>query len=69
MLGALFMGSGSGAGNSLEGLLGPLRDGGLGSKVASWTGTGENEDISGAEIAQALPPRSPRLGCAHLWAP
>ncbi|MFD7202970.1 YidB family protein [Streptomyces sp. NPDC059893] len=56
MLGALFMGAGSGAGNSLEGLLGPLRDGGLGSKVASWTGTGENEDISGAEIAQALPP-------------
>ncbi|MFF1569985.1 YidB family protein [Streptomyces sp. NPDC058293] len=55
MLGALFNGAGRGAGSSLEGLLGQLRDGGLGAKVASWTGTGDNEDISGAEIAQALP--------------
>ncbi|MGW6483084.1 YidB family protein [Streptomyces sp. NPDC055059] len=55
MLGALFNGAGRGAGNSLEGLLDQLRDGGLGAKVASWTGTGDNEDISGAEIAQALP--------------
>lgn len=62
MLGALFNGARSEDGNSLKGLLGQLRDGGLGTKVASWTGTGENEDISGAEIAQALPPVcSPRL--------
>ncbi|WP_405656817.1 YidB family protein [Streptomyces sp. NBC_01386] len=56
MLGALFNGASRGAGSSLEGLLGQLRDGGLRAKVASWTGTGENENISGAEIAQALPP-------------
>ncbi|MFC9535717.1 YidB family protein [Streptomyces sp. NPDC057717] len=55
MLGALFNGTSRGAGSSLEGLLGQLRDGGLGAKVASWTGTGENENISGTEIAQALP--------------
>jgi uncharacterized protein YidB (DUF937 family) len=56
MLGALFSGAGSEAGNSLEGLLNQLKEGGLRAKVASWTGTGENENVSGAEIAQALPP-------------
>lgn len=56
MLGALFSGAGSEAGNSLEGLLSQLKEGGLRAKVASWTGTGENENVSGAEIAQALPP-------------
>ncbi|MFF1691281.1 MULTISPECIES: YidB family protein [unclassified Streptomyces] len=56
MLGALFNAAGSEAGNPLEGLLGQLTDGGLGTKVASWVGTGENENVSGAEIAQVLPP-------------
>ncbi|MFD7202870.1 YidB family protein [Streptomyces sp. NPDC059893] len=56
MLGALFSGAGSEAGNPLEGLLSQLTDGGLATKVDSWVGTGENEKVSGAEIAQALPP-------------
>ncbi|MFF1595074.1 YidB family protein [Streptomyces sp. NPDC058286] len=56
MLGALFNSAGSEAGNSLEGLLSQLTDGGLAAKVDSWVGTGENEKVSGAQIAQALPP-------------
>lgn len=43
MLGALFDGAGSEAGNALEGLLGLLKDGGLESKAASWVGTRERE--------------------------
>ncbi|MFF2507512.1 YidB family protein [Streptomyces sp. NPDC058067] len=55
MLSALLDGAGSDAGNPLEGLLNQLHDGGLGPKVDSWVGTGENENVSGAEIARALP--------------
>ncbi|MEV6699332.1 YidB family protein [Streptomyces sp. NPDC051453] len=64
LLGALFSGAGSAGGNPLKGLLGQLTAGGLAAKVDSWAGTGENEQASGAEIAQARP-ESARLGRAH----
>ncbi|MFE0044838.1 YidB family protein [Streptomyces albireticuli] len=44
-----------GGGNPLAGLLNQLRDGGLGEKADTWVGTGKNEDVSGPEVAQALP--------------
>ncbi|MFD7440231.1 YidB family protein [Streptomyces sp. NPDC059909] len=47
--------SGQGGGNPLQGLVRELGEGGLGPKVESWIGTGENRPISGAELAQALP--------------
>ncbi|MER8184410.1 YidB family protein [Kitasatospora sp. NPDC094015] len=51
LLGAL----GSGGGDSLGGLLEQLQEGGLGAKARSWVGTGANEAVTGAEVAQALP--------------
>ncbi|MER7000811.1 YidB family protein [Streptomyces sp. NPDC000410] len=47
--------SGQGGGNPLQGLVNELNEGGLAAKVRSWIGTGENEPISGAELAQAVP--------------
>ncbi|TJZ44549.1 DUF937 domain-containing protein [Streptomyces piniterrae] len=44
-----------GGGNPLSGLLQQLHDGGLGEKSESWVGTGQNQPISGVELAQALP--------------
>ncbi|GAA0490083.1 hypothetical protein GCM10009544_58850 [Streptomyces stramineus] len=56
LLGALLgtLGSDGGA-NPLSGLLQQLEDGGLREKTGSWVGTGENQPVSGAEVAQALP--------------
>ncbi|MEV6776175.1 YidB family protein [Streptomyces syringium] len=47
--------SGQGGGNPLAALLSELRDGGLEGKAQSWVGSGANEPITGAEVAQALP--------------
>ncbi|MFJ1706013.1 YidB family protein [Kitasatospora sp. NPDC088346] len=55
LLGALLGALGSGGGDSLSGLLQQLQEGGLGAKARSWVGTGENEAVTGAEVAQALP--------------
>jgi uncharacterized protein YidB (DUF937 family) len=46
---------GQGGGNPLQGLVRELTEGGLGSQAQSWVGTGENQSVSGPEIAQALP--------------
>ncbi|MEV4616828.1 YidB family protein [Kitasatospora sp. NPDC049258] len=55
LLAALLGALGSGGGDSLGGLLQQLQEGGLGAKARSWVGTGVNEPVSGAEVAQALP--------------
>ncbi|MFF1400640.1 YidB family protein [Streptomyces sp. NPDC058287] len=57
MLATLLSSAGSdSSGNAIEGLLSHLRDGGLGAKADSWVSDTDNEEVSGAEIAQALPP-------------
>ncbi|WP_327366541.1 YidB family protein [Streptomyces sp. NBC_01217] len=57
LLGALGNGqSGTGgSGNALEGLIGMLTKSGLVDQAQSWVGTGENQAVSGAQIAEALP--------------
>jgi uncharacterized protein YidB (DUF937 family) len=55
LLSSLGRNSGPGGGNPLAGLLESLSAGGLGEQAQSWIGTGENQPVSGAEIAQALP--------------
>ncbi|MFI6724052.1 YidB family protein [Streptomyces sp. R-74717] len=57
LLGALGNGqSGTGGGgNGLEGLIGMLTRSGLVDQAQSWVGTGENQAVSGAQIAEALP--------------
>ena len=40
----------------LDGLMTKLRDGGLGSQVDSWVGTGENQPVQPEQIQQALGP-------------
>ncbi|MEU0630336.1 YidB family protein [Streptomyces sp. NPDC005989] len=55
LLGALGGQSGQGGGNALEGLIGMLTRAGLVDQAHSWVGTGENQPVSGAQIAQALP--------------
>ncbi|WP_405752367.1 YidB family protein [Streptomyces sp. NBC_00012] len=46
---------GTGGGNALEGLIGMLTRSGLVDQAQSWVGTGENQAVSGAQIAEALP--------------
>ncbi|MCC3773124.1 YidB family protein [Streptomyces sp. UNOC14_S4] len=55
LVGALIGALGSGGGESLDGLLHQLQEGGLGGKTGSWVGTGPNEPLTGPEVAQALP--------------
>ncbi|MFE7602752.1 YidB family protein [Streptomyces sp. NPDC057494] len=59
LLGALAAGQGGGAGgngsNPLGGLLDMLTRSGLTDQTTSWVGTGENQAVSGAQIADALP--------------
>ncbi|MGW9117244.1 YidB family protein [Streptomyces sp. NPDC055663] len=56
LLGALGGGqNGTGGGNALEGLIGMLTRSGLVDQAHSWVGTGANQPVSGAQIAQALP--------------
>ncbi|MFF2331514.1 MULTISPECIES: YidB family protein [unclassified Streptomyces] len=57
LLGALGNGrSGAGGGgNALEALIGMLTGSGLVDQAHSWVGTGENQAVSGAQIAEAVP--------------
>ncbi|MGW6709400.1 YidB family protein [Streptomyces sp. NPDC054956] len=61
LLGALMGGGGGaqaagGAGNNpLGGLMDMLTKSGLVDQAQSWVGTGENQPVSGAQIAEALP--------------
>ncbi|MFE2936468.1 MULTISPECIES: YidB family protein [unclassified Streptomyces] len=59
LLGALGGGQGgqggTGGGSALEGLIGMLTRSGLVDQAHSWVGTGENQAVSGAQIAEALP--------------
>lgn len=41
-------------GYNLSGLASKLKDGGLGDKLGSWLGDGDNEPVSGEEITSAL---------------
>ncbi|MGW7374550.1 YidB family protein [Streptomyces venezuelae] len=54
LLGAL-MSKGGGGGNPLSGLLEGLNKAGLQDQAQSWVGTGENKDVTGAQVQQALP--------------
>ncbi|MFZ3496616.1 YidB family protein [Streptomyces sp. 5.8] len=62
LLGALMGGGGAGGAqaagagsNPLGGLLDMLTKSGLTDQAQSWVGTGENQPVSGPEIAKALP--------------
>ncbi|MFJ5549418.1 YidB family protein [Streptomyces sp. NPDC093225] len=60
LLGALLTSLGGagthGAGsNPLGALLDTLKEGGLGAQADSWIGTGGNQEVTGPEVAQALP--------------
>ncbi|MFF0475845.1 YidB family protein [Streptomyces sp. NPDC004284] len=56
LLGALAGGKSGGDGsNPLGGLLDMLTRSGLADQAQSWIGTGENQTVSGAQIAEALP--------------
>lgn len=60
LFGALMGGGGAqaagGAGNNpLGGLMEMLTKSGLADQAQSWVGTGENQPVSGAQIAEALP--------------
>ncbi|MFI8387522.1 YidB family protein [Streptomyces sp. NPDC085540] len=58
LLGALMGGSGgsqAGGSNPLGGLLDMLTKSGLADQAQSWIGTGDNQSVSGAQIADALP--------------
>lgn len=48
-------GAGGGANNPLGGLMDMLTKSGLVDQAQSWVGTGENQPVSGAQIAEALP--------------
>ncbi|MEU7701643.1 YidB family protein [Streptomyces sp. NPDC015492] len=48
-------GGAGGASNPLGGLLDMLTKSGLTDQTRSWVGTGENQSVSGAQIAEALP--------------
>ncbi|MFD9034460.1 YidB family protein [Streptomyces sp. NPDC059567] len=56
LLGALMAGKGgTDGGNPLGGLMDMLTKSGLVDQAQSWVGTGQNQPVSGPEIAQALP--------------
>ncbi|AJF64443.1 hypothetical protein SVTN_08420 [Streptomyces vietnamensis] len=57
ILGALLgaLGGGGNGSNPLGGLLDMLTKAGLTDQAQSWVGTGENQAVSGAQIAGALP--------------
>ncbi|MFJ3906753.1 YidB family protein [Streptomyces sp. NPDC090025] len=48
-------GGAAGGGNPLGGLLDMLTKSGLVDQAQSWVGSGENQSVSGGQIAQALP--------------
>ncbi|MFC5722604.1 YidB family protein [Streptomyces gamaensis] len=47
--------AGQGGGNPLLALIDSLGEGGLGEQTRSWVATGDNQPVTGAQIAQALP--------------
>ncbi|MER6449943.1 hypothetical protein DEJ51_06935 [Streptomyces venezuelae] len=58
LLGALMGGAGgsqAGGSNPLGGLLDMLTKSGLADQAQSWIGTGDNQPVSGTQIAEALP--------------
>ncbi|WUX17729.1 YidB family protein [Streptomyces sp. NBC_01439] len=58
LLGALMGGAGgsqAGGSNPLGGLMDMLTKSGLADQAQSWIGTGDNQSVSGAQIAEALP--------------
>ncbi|WP_406086413.1 YidB family protein [Streptomyces virginiae] len=58
LLGALTGGAGgsqTGGSNPLGGLMDMLTRSGLADQAQSWIGTGDNQSVSGAQIAEALP--------------
>ncbi len=42
-------------GGGLQDLLGKLTSGGLGDQASSWVGTGENQPVTGEQLAAAMP--------------
>ncbi|MFE7516487.1 YidB family protein [Streptomyces sp. NPDC057540] len=68
LLGALMGGQGGSGGNGsnpLGGLLDMLTRSGLTDQAQSWVGTGENQAVSGAQIADALPDETLRKVAAE----
>ncbi|MEV0093150.1 YidB family protein [Streptomyces sp. NPDC050738] len=55
LLGAFSGKGGSSGSNPLEGLMGMLTKSGLMDQAQSWVGGGDNKQVSGEQIAQALP--------------
>ncbi|MFE0173863.1 YidB family protein [Streptomyces sp. NPDC059002] len=55
LLGALMSKGGSNGGNPLSGLLDGLTKAGLVDQAQSWVGTGENKEVTGAQVQEALP--------------
>ncbi|MFD3535124.1 YidB family protein [Streptomyces sp. NPDC058664] len=55
LIGALAGGGGGSGTNPLGGLLDALSRSGLADQAQSWVGTGENQPVSGPQIAGALP--------------
>ncbi|WP_418952863.1 YidB family protein [Streptomyces formicae] len=56
LLGALMSkGGGAGGSNPLSGLLEGLTKAGLADQAQSWVGTGENKEVSGTQVREALP--------------
>ncbi|MFJ6938460.1 YidB family protein [Streptomyces sp. NPDC101132] len=58
-------GSGSANGNPLGGLMDMLTRSGLVDQAQSWVGTGENQPVSGAQLAEALPDDALRKAAAE----
>ncbi|WP_055563003.1 YidB family protein [Streptomyces atriruber] len=55
LLGALMSKGGAGGSNPLSGLLDGLNKAGLADQSRSWVGAGENKEVTGAQLQQALP--------------
>ncbi|MFF3646382.1 YidB family protein [Streptomyces sp. NPDC002564] len=55
LLGALMSKGGASGGNPLSGLLEGLNKAGLVDQAQSWVGTGENKEVTGEQVQQALP--------------
>ncbi|MEU6824718.1 YidB family protein [Streptomyces atriruber] len=55
LLGALMSKGGAGGSNPLSGLLEGLNKAGLADQSQSWVGAGENKEVTGAQLQQALP--------------
>jgi uncharacterized protein YidB (DUF937 family) len=47
--------AGGGISEGFQAVVGKLQQGGLGDQLKSWIGKGENQQVSGEEVAHALP--------------